>query len=200
MERPTTDWRDQLPVLRAGKVTLREIAMTDAHALLAFVNSAEVTKFLSPPPSTVDGFERFIAWSHRQRIVGVQASFAVLIDGFDTPVGVFQIRQLEPGFGAAEWGFAIGSAFWGTGVFRAGAGLMMHLAFDIIGVHRLEARACVENRRGNAALKKLGAMQEGVLRRSFRHDGEYLDQLLWTVMEEDWRQAKVIWGGEVRLN
>lgn len=196
----STDWRDRLPVLHSGRITLRELQSSDAQALWAFINSSEVTKFLSPPPTTVDGFERFIAWTHRQRAVGKQASLAVVVEGFDSPVGLFQLRQLEPGFGAAEWGFAVGSAFWGTGVFRTGAEIMMHLAFDVVGVHRLEARACLINARGNAALRKIGAVQEGVLRRSFQRNGEYLDQVLWTVLEEDWRQAKVIWGGEVTLN
>lgn len=196
----STDWRDGLPVLSSGKITLRELQSSDAQALWAFTSSSEVTRFLSSPPATVDGFERFIAWTHRQRAVGMQASFAVVVDGFDTAVGLFQLRQLEPGFGTAEWGFAIGSAFWGTGVFRTGAELMMHLAFDVIGVHRLEARACLSDARGNAALRKIGAVQEGVLRRSFLRDGDYLDQVLWAVLEEDWRQAKVIWGGEVTLN
>jgi ribosomal-protein-alanine N-acetyltransferase len=198
--RSDVSWRDRLPVLRSGRITLRELEPSDAQALWAFVNSSEVTKFLSPPPATVDGFERFIQWTHQQRISGTQATFAVVVEGFDTPVGLFQLRQLEPDFGTAEWGFAIGSAFWGTGVFRTGAELMMHVAFDVVGVHRLEARACATNARGNAALKKIGAVQEGVLRRSFQRNGEYLDQVLWTVLEEDWRQAKVIWGGEVILN
>jgi [ribosomal protein S5]-alanine N-acetyltransferase len=197
---PTTNWRDRLPVLRSGKITLRELQSSDAQALWAFINSSEVTKFLSPPPATVDGFEQFIAWTQQQRAGGTQAAFAVVVEGFDTPVGLFQLRQLEAGFGTAEWGFAIGSAFWGTGVFRTGAELMMHVAFDVIGVHRLEARACSANARGNAALKKIGAVHEGVLRRSFQRDGEFLDQVLWTVLKEDWLQAKVIWGGEVTFN
>ena len=196
----TTSWRDRLPVLRSGKITLRELQSSDAQALWAFINSSEVTKFLSPPPATVDGFEQFIAWTQQQRAGGTQAAFAVVVEGFDTPVGLFQLRQLEAGFGTAEWGFAIGSAFWGTGVFRTGAELMMHVAFDVIGVHRLEARACLNNERGNAALKKIGAVHEGVLRRSFQRDGEYLDQVLWTVLKEDWLQAKVIWGGEVTFH
>jgi len=61
-------------------------------------------------------------------------------------------------------------------------------------VHRLEARAAVQNGRGNGALRKLGAVQEGVLRKSFLRNGEYLDQVLWTIMDEDWRQAKAVWG------
>jgi RimJ/RimL family protein N-acetyltransferase len=88
----------------------------------------------------------------------------------------------------------LGSPFWGTGVFQEGAELMMEFAFDTVGVHRLEARAALRNARGNAALKKIGAKQEGILRKSFLRNGEYLDQALWTVLDEDWR-AKAIWGG-----
>ena len=42
------------------------------------------------------------------------ACFAVTLDKTDTAIGIFQMRQLEPSFGTAEWGFAIGSAYWGS--------------------------------------------------------------------------------------
>jgi ribosomal-protein-serine acetyltransferase len=61
-----------------------------------------------------------------------------------------------------------------------------------VGVHRLEARAAVRNGRGNGALRKIGAVQEGVLRKSFLKNGEYLDQVLWTILDEDWT-AKAVW-------
>jgi RimJ/RimL family protein N-acetyltransferase len=60
----------------------------------------------------------------------------------------------------------------------------------VVGVLRLEARAVAGNGRGNGALGKIGAVAEGRLRRSFLHKGEYLDQILWTVLDEDWRQGK----------
>ena len=97
------------------------------------------------------------------------------------------VRQLEPGFGTAEWGFAIGSAFWGTGVFQEGAALVLEFAFETIGAHRLEARAAVQNGRGNGALLKLGAVQEGILRKSFLRNGTYHDQVLYAIVEDDWR-------------
>jgi len=56
-----------------------------------------------------------------------------------------------------------------------------------------EARACVANGRGNGALRKLGAVQEGVLRRSFLKNGQFLDQMLWSILAEEWRQAKAVW-------
>jgi ribosomal-protein-alanine N-acetyltransferase len=183
----STDWRGGLPVLTGQQVVLRELRTSDAPALFAMLTTEEVSRFISPPPSTVDGFERFIAWTLRQRAAGTYACFAVTLKGYDTAIGIFQVRETEPGFGTAEWGFAIGSAFWGTGVYQEGARLVLEFVFDTIGVHRLEARAAVLNGRGNGALLKMGAVQEGVLRKSFQRDGRYLDQVLYAIVEDDWR-------------
>jgi ribosomal-protein-alanine N-acetyltransferase len=108
----------------------------------------------------------------------------------DTAIGIFQLRQLEPGFGTAEWGFAIGSPFWATGLFPAGAQLVLDFAFGVVGVHRLEARAAVRNGRGNGALRKVGASCEGVMRKSFLRNGEFLDQNLWSILAEDWKAMR----------
>jgi RimJ/RimL family protein N-acetyltransferase len=64
----------------------------------------------------------------------------------------------------------------------------------VLGVRRLEARAAVANGRGNGALRKLGAVQEGVLRRSFLKNGLHLDQMLWSILSEEWQQTKATWG------
>src|SRR3954464_5047576 len=180
----SSSWREQLPVLMGQSVALREMRTADAPSLFALLTAEEVARFISPPPASVEGFERFIQWAARQRAVGSYVCFAVTVADSDTAVGIFQIRSTEPGFGTAEWGFAVGSPFWGTGVFQDGAELVMEFAFETIGVHRLEARAAIRNSRGNAALRKLGATHEGILRKSFLRNGEYLDQALWTVLDE----------------
>ena len=186
----STDWRDRLPVLNGERVVLRELRASDAPALFAMLTSEEVSRFISPPPSTVEGFERFIAWTLRQRTAGQYVCFAVTLRGFDTAIGIFQVRSIEPGFGTAEWGFAIGSPFWGTGVFQEGAELVLEFTFETIGVHRLEARAATVNGRGNGGLLKVGAVQEGVLRKSFLRNGQYLDQVLYAIVEDDWRASR----------
>jgi ribosomal-protein-alanine N-acetyltransferase len=195
----TTDWRQSLPTLRAGHVTLRDLRQSDAPSLVAMLSTAEAARFISPPPTTVEGFERFIEWTHLQRSQGAYACFAVVPEGMDTAIGIFQVRQLDPSFATAEWGFAIGSPFWGTGVFADGAALTIAFAFQVLGVHRLEARAAARNGRGNGALAKVGAVREGLLRKSFRRNGEYLDQILWSIVREDWMQTqhKAVWGSAI---
>lgn len=191
------DWRDGLPVLSAGGVVLRELRLSDAPALFELLSAEEVARFISPPPSTPEGFERFIAWTNSERAAGRYVCFAVVPAGLDTAVGIFQVRQLEAGFATAEWGFAVGSSFWGTGVFMDGARATMEFAFETIGVTRLEARAAVLNGRGNGALAKVGAVKEAVLRKSFYRRGEYLDQALWSILRDDWRQSKAVWGSAI---
>jgi ribosomal-protein-alanine N-acetyltransferase len=185
----TTDWRQRLPVLSGERVSLRELRASDAASLFALLTTAEVSRFISPPPTSVEGFERFIVWALGQRQAGSYACFAITLQGFDTAIGIFQVRELNPDFSTAEWGFAMGSAFWGTGVFQEGAELVLGFAFDTLGVHRLEARAAVQNGRGNGALLKIGAVQECVLRKSLERNGQYLDQVLYAILEEDWRAA-----------
>jgi ribosomal-protein-alanine N-acetyltransferase len=183
---PVADWRGQLPVLRTGAVTLRQLQASDAPSLLDNLTTEEVTRFISPPPSTAAGFERFIAWTLSEQAAGRYVCFGIIPDGCDCAVGIIQVRQLEPGFMNAEWGFALGSAFWGTGLFHTSATAVIDFVFEHVGVHRLEARAAVANGRGNAALRKLGATQEGVLRKSFQRQGQYLDQVLWGIVATEW--------------
>src|SRR5437773_2524894 len=66
----SSDWREQLPVLTGSGITLRELRTSDAPALLALLTTEEVTRFISPPPTTLEGFERFIAWTVRERQAG----------------------------------------------------------------------------------------------------------------------------------
>jgi RimJ/RimL family protein N-acetyltransferase len=180
-------WHTGLPVMRGSRVVLRELRTSDAASLYAMLNAEEVSRFISPPPSTIDGYERFILWTQRQRRAGEYACFAVTLRGSDDAIGIFQLRQMDPEFRTAEWGFAIGSPFWGTGLFQEGAQLMLDFVFDTVGVYRLEARAAVTNGRGNGALRKLGAVREAILRKSFVRNGQPVDQALYSILQDDWR-------------
>jgi RimJ/RimL family protein N-acetyltransferase len=192
-----TDWQECLPVLRGRLLQLRELRLEDAPALLVLLTREEVARFVSPPPSTIAEFERFIAWTHRKRAEGTYACFAVVPEGLDTAVGIFQVRALDSEWEVAEWGFALGLPYWGTGLFVDGAKLVMRFAFTTLGVKRLDARACLENGRGSGALRKIGAVCEAVMPGSFTKDGRTYDQGLWVMLRDTWRAMWVVPGRSV---
>jgi RimJ/RimL family protein N-acetyltransferase len=118
-----------LPLLGGESITLRELQLADAPTLLAMLSTEEVSRFISPPPTTVDGYERFIEWTHRRRAAGELVCFGIVPHGMTAAVGIIQVRSLEKGFGTAERGFALGSPFWGNGMFIEGAQMVLDFAF-----------------------------------------------------------------------
>ena len=183
---PSADWRAGLPALGGEEFTLRELELSDAPTLFAELTTEEVARFISPPPTSVEGFERFIRWAHTRRAQGRYVCFGIVPAGHTRAVGLFQLHLDAADTDTAEWGFVLGRAYWGTGLFVAGARRVVDFAFAHLGLARLVAHAAVPNGRGNGALRKLGAVCEAVLSQSFERHGERLDQALWTLRPDLW--------------
>ena len=78
-------WRDGLPVFTDPAFTLRELQVEDAPSLLAHLATDDVSRFISPPPSSIVGFERFIQVTHRDREAGHALCFAIAPAGTSLP-------------------------------------------------------------------------------------------------------------------
>jgi RimJ/RimL family protein N-acetyltransferase len=185
------DWRHRLPELNDGTVRLRQLRMRDAPSLLRHMNDPAVLQFIAPCPTTVEGFEAFVRWTHTERRRGRHACYGIVPQGADAAVGIIQLWSVEREFSTAEWGFVIGQPFWGTGVFTRSAQLFLDAVFldSLFGsseVLRLESRAVIHNHRGNGFFRKLGATREGVLRGGFRLDDGVCDQVMWSILAPEW--------------
>ena len=186
MDLSVPEWRRELPVLSSRAVTLREPMPTDLVTLCDVLSLADAAAFgIDDPISEVSALD-FINRVARQRAAGAAFAFAVTANASRSTVGFMYVRQLDPAFEAGEWEATLVPSARGTGMFLDAARLVGSFAFGIVGTHRLEARVPVQNGRANGALRKLGAVQEGVLRRSIRRGGQYLDQVLWSILKEDW--------------
>jgi [ribosomal protein S5]-alanine N-acetyltransferase len=186
----TLDWRRRLPELSDGRVTLRELRGGDAPSLVAHLNDTRVCRYIAPCPSTTAEFRHFITWTQAERRRGALACYGVVPTGSTRPIGVIQVWRVERDWSTAEWGFAIGESFWGTGLFLSGARLMLDLAFSRLGVYRLEARSVDSNGRGNRVLEKLGAKREGVLRGGFQDAAGVRDQIMWSILAPEWQALR----------
>jgi ribosomal-protein-alanine N-acetyltransferase len=189
-----TDWRRELPVLHARTVSLREPAREDLPAIVSLLSLPDATRFGIDDRINEPSVRDFIAKVERDRAAGLAFTYAVTANSTGSVVGLVQVRQLDPAWEGAEWESTLSPSVRGTGAFLEMARLAGSFAFDEIGAHRIEARVILQNGRANGALLKLGAVQEGVLRKSFLRNGEYLDQTLWTILDEDWRSAKAYVG------
>jgi RimJ/RimL family protein N-acetyltransferase len=190
-------WRAELPVLTGQLVTLREPGSDDRDGIADLLSLVDATRFGSDGPISRASVLQFIERLRQERSAGVSFTYAVTIAGASPLVGLIQVRQLDPAFEAAEWECTIATSSRGTGTFVEAARLAGSFAFVSVGTHRLEARVLLQDGRGNSALRKIGAVQEGILRRSVRRGGQYLDQVLWSVLRDDWTEFRLEAGSRV---
>lgn len=186
---PAANWREGLPTLVRPALTLREPVLGDALALLtALPDGAMGMVVPDPPPATVTGFERFIAQLQSSRRSGLLACWAIVPSDSAVPVGLVGMRSMDSQAAMVEGFAVIAEEFRGTPLFQTAGRLMLGSLFGAMRVHRIEFRIDVRNGRANGALRKLGATQEGLLRRARRFDGEFLDQVLWAIVATDWSE------------
>lgn len=87
---------------------------------------------------------------------------------------------------------------WGTGVNAECKLLVLGHAFDDCGFGRVKIQTDLVNERSQAAIARLGAVREGVLRRHIkRADGSFRDTVVFSVLREEWPQVRA--GLEARV-
>jgi RimJ/RimL family protein N-acetyltransferase len=176
-------WRAALPQ-RAGRVTLREVRTSDTRFLESLFLDAEIQRFAPGLPATVAAVEQYVEWAERMPSDGRKVCLAVAIEA--RLIGVIHAWPLEPTATTVEWGFVLGRAYWGRGLFQEAAAAFISSAIHQLGVVRFEARTAVMNARGAAALTRLGARQEGMLRQAFDINDQRVDCVLWSILAAEW--------------
>jgi RimJ/RimL family protein N-acetyltransferase len=84
-----------------------------------------------------------------------------------------------------------GSRWWGTQVNPEAKLLLMTHAFEECGYGRVKIQTDTLNTRSQAAIEKLGAHREGVMRRHMkREDGTFRDSVIYSVLIGEWPEAK----------
>lgn len=184
---PRTAWRHELPALVGTSLTLREPIPADGHALAEVFLTAESVHFGLDGPVDDDRVARFIEQAAADRLAGRAFTYVTTLTRGGRLVGCLKVRGLDPIFENAECEASLVPSVRGTGLFLEAAELVATFLFGTLGSHRLESRVLLENGRANAALRKIGAIQEGVLRRALQRDGQYYDQVLWSLLKSDWQ-------------
>ncbi len=101
-------------------------------------------------------------------------------------VGTCTLASLTPDHGRGEVGYALGRAAWGRGYLAEALPALLGFAFDVLGLHRLEADVDPRNARSIRALERVGFVREGQQRERYHLAGEWQDALLYGLLRREW--------------
>ena len=188
-----------LPVLAGRQVRLEPLTLEHAPGYLRAAGAdAEVFRWQSPPggalalPSTVDDAARHITTALTARARGERLPYAQIDIASGEFAGTTSFADPEPGLRTLSIGYTwLGPRWWRTGMNAEAKLLMLTFAFETLGAVRVSLVTDILNTRAQAAIERLGAVREGVLRKHRRRaDGSWRDTALYAIVDDDWPAAK----------
>ena len=180
-------------VLRIGDVSLSLAESADAPELFAALDHDAVWAHVKGRPASPEGW---VAALDAAPLIG-RTPWTVRLGG--AVVGTTSFLEVSPGDARLEIGFTTyAPSVWGTIINPACKLLLMQWAFETAHMGRVQLKTDIRNARSQAAIAKLGAQFEGVLRRYQRRaDDTVRDTVLFSVLADEWPGVKL--GLEARV-
>jgi len=166
-----------------NRVVLRELRSSDRDEFLERVRASR--RFHRPwahPPDTPEGFDALLrrAEAPSERVHLIRRAED------DAMVGVGNLSQISLGnLRSAYIGYFGFRPYDGLGYMTEGVGLVLRVAFEDIGLHRVEANVQPENERSIALLKRLGFRREGYSPRYLKIGGRWRDHVRYAMLVEE---------------
>ncbi len=138
------------------------------------------------------GFDRWFEDALAQRAAGRLIPFAVRRRADQAVLGSTSYLDFTPRDRRLEIGSTwYAPAVWGTAVNPECKLLLLAQAFEVLGMNRVALCTDLRNTRSQAAIEKLGAVREGVLRSHRLTQGDRVrDTVMYSIIVSEWPQVK----------
>ena len=183
-----------LPVTLEGKlVRLEPLTLEHAAGVLTAGSDDSIWRFLSvPAPANLEQSQKWVEDRVAGQAAGQRLPFAVicLAEGkFAGSTGYASINRHDRTLEIATW---YGVDYQRTGVNTECKYMLLRHAFETLGALRVSLNVDSENIRSRRAVERIGAVQEGILRKHrIRRDGTRRDTVIYAFIDDDWPQVKL---------
>lgn len=170
----------QIVVVKLKHPSLKD----EAPFLKAVKKSRSLHKGFVSPPSTSEGYQKFLRSLRKKNTVG----FLVSLPETGNLVGVVNVTEIVHGyFQSGYLGYYAFSPYAGQGLMREGISQVIVYCFKELKLHRLEANIQPENARSIRMVQSLGFTKEGYSPRYLKICGKWRDHERWAILREQWR-------------
>lgn len=171
-----------------GGIGIRSLGNLDLPIWHAWFNSPIVTDQLNKgmfpnTPSKQEEFFRKVYSSSTDVLFGIDD-----VEN-DVLVGVVGIHQIDWVHRKGDISIVIGNPeYWGKGVASVAISLTVRHAFEKLNLRRLAAGMWGNNAGSRRCFEKNGFRLEGTFRKSFFYKNEYVDELRYGLLRDEWNK------------
>jgi N-acetyltransferase len=177
------------PIVLEGKhVRLEPLSLDHFDALSEVAFDPEIWRWTSERAESVEELRAYVDRALAAQQSGSALPFATVARSIGKPIGSTRFANVDLLSGRLEIGWTWLARDWQRTALNTEAKyLMMKHAFETLGVRRVEFKTDVLNERSRAAIRRLGAREEGILRKhGVTMSGRIRDTVYYSVIDDEW--------------
>lgn len=180
----------ETPTLTGRHVTLRPLERADRDGLIAVASAGDLWDTFYANVAQLKDADRWLDAAFEQQDYGRARLFAVC-DPSGRVVGTTRFMRMSEGHRRLE----VGGTFYAKAVQRTGVNteaklLLLAHAFDVLACQCVQIRTDMLNMRSQAAIERLGAKRDGVLRGHQIVAGRLGDTIVYSILDREWPGVK----------
>jgi RimJ/RimL family protein N-acetyltransferase len=170
-------------------VYLATLEIEDAQAISKNINDPDVITGINNPaihyPYTIDDAIQFIRFSELRYGGGEEIHMGIHLSG-NGLIGLCAVFGIDKNNRKAEIGYWLGKRHWGKGYAKGALRLLLGFCFGELNLNRVYAKVLVRNERSKGLLGSLGFSNEGIEKDAIFRDGEFLDEVRFSLLKKDY--------------
>ncbi|MBN8248199.1 MAG: GNAT family N-acetyltransferase, partial [Verrucomicrobia bacterium] len=180
------------PVLEGHSVRLEPLMESHHPGLCAVGLEPDLWEFVPHRVANPGEMMDYIRTALREAAAGVSIPFAIVDRMSGTVAGSTRFMNVDPAHRRVEIGATwLGKPWRRTALNTEAKYLLLRHAFETLGCVRVELKADARNQRSRTAILRLGAREEGTLRRHMiLWTGWIRDTVYYSVLDSEWPAVK----------
>jgi [ribosomal protein S5]-alanine N-acetyltransferase len=175
--------------IEGKQINLRQLKKTDDESVFKQANNRLVSRYTTVPyPYTLEIAQSFIKDTAKKIKAGISYDLAIVTKDNDEVIGMIALRIVKKEIGLAEFGYWLGSKYWGKGIVSEAAGLMLDFGFKKLKLKKIFAKVMKPNIGSVRILEKNRFKLEGDLRRHDCKMGKFYDVLIFGLLKEEYKK------------
>jgi RimJ/RimL family protein N-acetyltransferase len=176
-------------LLENERVLLRPLEHTDFENLVHFsLHEPELWQYSLVPASNDGELKNYMKIALEKRNAKTEYPFIVFDKKTNSFAGSTRFYDIQLLNKTLQLGYTwYGKEYQGTGLNKNCKYLLLEFAFEKMNMERVEFRADFANKKSIAAMKSIGCIEEGVLRKNFvKPNGERRDSIVLSILKNEW--------------
>lgn len=180
------------PTLTGTLVELRPLTRDDGPALLQAAADGELWRMTLTVVPDADTLDAYLSRALDGRAAGTVMPFAIVLRESGRVVGTTRFWKIDREHRKLEIGSTwLAKSMQRTGVNTEAKYLMLSYAFEVMQCVRVQLTTDELNDRSRAAILRLGAKQEGIVRHErIMPDGRKRNSVRFSIIDDEWPDVK----------